>query len=327
MNTNNENCIFCEAACNTHRRSALSYQEYMCNNCGEYCVSDSFKPNINQRMLSIMHYYIRHIFIANDKPLLFVKDIKGINDDGADYNYIDIEMLENLQPKTLNDRIDMVMLNLSIEIRFLGDSLSIPDSYKEVKYRNYFMVDDAYSPEQFWKQVKEMIAILLEYGLIKCSIVIPIKTDEYTFTALGWNHVSKLQAKNKVFPQAFVAMWFSPDTELARSQIVQAVKDCGYLPVIIDEKEHNNQIVPEILFEIQRSKFVVADLTGHRNGVYYEAGYSQALGKEVILTCKDDDFKSRHFDVAQINTIRWIDEDNLYNSLMKRIEATVGLNK
>jgi len=65
-------------------------------------------------------------------------------------------------------------------------------------------------------------------------------------------------------------------------------------------------------------------LTGHRNGVYYEAGYAHGLEKEVILTCREGDFDDQHFDVAQIATIRWKDDDDLYKKLVKRIEATVG---
>ena len=42
------------------------------------------------------------------------------------------------------------------------------------------------------------------------------------------------------------------------------------------EEEHNNQIVPEIFYEIRQSNYIIADLTGHRNGVYYEAGYAEA---------------------------------------------------
>ena len=104
----------------------------------------------------------------------------------------------------------------------------------------------------------------------------------------------------------------------------------GYIPRMIDEKEHNNQIVPEILFEISRSKFVVVDVTYPNYGAYYEAGYAEALGKEVIICCREDVFNSNqkpHFDIAQKSSIVWKDEEDLENRLFRRIEATVGLNK
>ena len=89
-------------------------------------------------------------------------------------------------------------------------------------------------------------------------------------------------------------------------------------------KEHNNQIVPEIFKEIDDSEFVIADLTGHRGGVYYEAGYAMAKEKTVILSCRDGE--NTHFDVAQINTIYWQNEDDLFERLIRRIKATVGEN-
>ena len=33
-------------------------------------------------------------------------------------------------------------------------------------------------------------------------------------------------------------------------------------------------IPSEIISEIKRSKFMIADLTGYRGGVYYEAGFA-----------------------------------------------------
>ncbi len=125
--------------------------------------------------------------------------------------------------------------------------------------------------------------------------------------------------------KVFIAIWFDDPMQKARETIMKAIKFCGYEPIIIDIKEHNNQIVPEIFKEIENSKFVVADLTGQRGGVYYEAGYAIAKEKKVILSCKEGE--STHFDVAQINTIYWKDETDLFERLTKRIEATIGLNE
>ena len=125
--------------------------------------------------------------------------------------------------------------------------------------------------------------------------------------------------------KVFVAMWFDDSMKKARESIEKVISDCEYKPMLIDIKEHNNQIVPEIFKEIDDSTFVVADLTGHRGGVYYEAGYAMAKGKQVILCCKDGE--TTHFDVAQINTIYWKDEDDLYERLIKRIKATIVENR
>ena len=123
--------------------------------------------------------------------------------------------------------------------------------------------------------------------------------------------------------QAFIAMSFDDSMKTARKSIVKAVEDSGYKAMLIDVKEHNNQIVPEIYREIEDSAFVVADLTGQRGGVYYEAGYAVAKDKPLILSCKKSTEEKPHFDVAQINTIFWEDEEDLYARLSKRIKATI----
>lgn len=115
-------------------------------------------------------------------------------------------------------------------------------------------------------------------------------------------------------------------TEQIRQAFKDAIIKCNYIPKVIDEKEHNHQIVPEILYEISKSKFIIVDVTFPNYGAYYEAGYAEALGKEVIICCKDTALKDVHFDIAQKSAVIWTDEEDLKNRLCRRIEATVGLN-
>ena len=88
-------------------------------------------------------------------------------------------------------------------------------------------------------------------------------------------------------------MWFNPGTEAAYSHGIRpAVEACGYSAMRIDHKEHVNKIDDEIIAEIRRSKFIVADFTFEpekpRGGVYFEAGFAFGLGKPVIWTCQEE---------------------------------------
>ena len=121
--------------------------------------------------------------------------------------------------------------------------------------------------------------------------------------------------------QIFVAMCYAPDMEKARYAIKEAIINKQYNAMVIDEKEYSNFIVPEMLMEIERSVIVVADLTHQRGGVYYEAGYARAFDIPVIMTCKEQDFDNVHFDVKQMNIIKWENEEDLKNKLSRRIEA------
>src|SRR5271165_6192652 len=78
----------------------------------------------------------------------------------------------------------------------------------------------------------------------------------------------------------------------------------GVIPRI-DRKEHDGKIDDQIIAEIRRSAFVVADFSGHRGGVYYEAGFAHGIGRRVIFTCKQAEIDKLHFDIRQYNTILW----------------------
>jgi len=121
----------------------------------------------------------------------------------------------------------------------------------------------------------------------------------------------------------FVAMSFDESLLEVRDVISEVITHEGFSPILIDSKEHNNQIVPEIFNEIDKSKFVIADLTHHKTGVYYEAGYAKGKEKEVIFTCRKDEFEKRHFDVAQTNTIVWDTTSDLKERLIRRIDAMI----
>jgi nucleoside 2-deoxyribosyltransferase len=45
---------------------------------------------------------------------------------------------------------------------------------------------------------------------------------------------------------------------------------------------HNDDINFAILAEIRRAQFIVADITGARGGVYFEAGFAKALGRDAF---------------------------------------------
>lgn len=124
----------------------------------------------------------------------------------------------------------------------------------------------------------------------------------------------------------FCAMWFNPDVKpLWIEAIEPAIREAGYEPLRLDEsKEYNNRVDDEIMASIRASRFVVADFTGNRGGVYYEAGFAHGLGLDVIFMCREGD--DLHFDVRQYNCIYWT-MDNLEEAkkrLKNRILATLG---
>jgi hypothetical protein len=146
-------------------------------------------------------------------------------------------------------------------------------------------------------------------------------------TPSGYSHIDSLSDKKIDSQIGFCAMWFSQDVlPIWTDAIAPAIKNSGHDPKRIDSHQHNNRIDDEIIAMIRRSKFVVADFTGQRGGVYFEAGFALGLGQQVIWTCKKSELHNVHFDNRQYNFILWEDDklEDFKVALQNRIEATIG---
>ena len=84
-----------------------------------------------------------------------------------------------------------------------------------------------------------------------------------------------------------------------------------------------SQFFDEIIGQIRKSKMMVADFTGNRQNVYFEAGFAYGLGLNVIYTCKEEEKERIHFDIQHNNFIFRKDEFDLYKRLKQRIAATI----
>ncbi|MGH7099637.1 MAG: hypothetical protein ACREE4_18525 [Stellaceae bacterium] len=169
-------------------------------------------------------------------------------------------------------------------------------------------------------------AIALAQYLVELGALRVEKTP-YRWVVTAKAHIiyDEMTGKRAISTQAFVAMWFQESIKDAyNSGFAKAITDAGYEPFRIDRKEYEEKIDDEIIAEIRRSAFLIADFTGHRGGVYYEAGFAHGLGKRVIFTCKSDDLDNLHFDVRQYNTIKWNTPSEIVAPLQNRILALFG---
>lgn len=162
---------------------------------------------------------------------------------------------------------------------------------------------------------------LAELGAIKLAN----NGQEALLTTKGhvmYDELSVLRASGK---QAFVAMWFDNSMNDAFTNgIAPAIQGAGYEALRIDRKEHDQKIDDQIVAELRRSAFVVADFTEHRGGVYYEAGFAHGLNQHVLFTCRKDHLPKLHFDVRQFNTIDWTVPADIVTPLQNRILAVLG---
>lgn len=150
-------------------------------------------------------------------------------------------------------------------------------------------------------------------------------SGQVTITAPGWDYLDKHASDLEEKTQAFVAMSFSDDMRpLWKDAIEPAVKKAGYTAYRVDEEPHSDNIIFKIMAEIKNSRFVVADVTEQKNGVYFEAGYALGLGLPVIWCVRKNDAGNVHFDTAQYNQVRWDSSEQLKESLYDFICAIIG---
>jgi len=169
-------------------------------------------------------------------------------------------------------------------------------------------------------EVRVLFRLLEHEGLIDLH-----QGSAVRITPKGYVEAEQLSSSRSASTQGFVAMSF--DSSMTDSYVygfAPAITTAGYKPLRIDGKEHVNSISDEILSEIRRSRFIVADYTLTNNGVYFEAGFAIGLGVTVIPTCRKDYLKQLHFDVRHINTLEWETPAQLSQKLAARISAVIG---
>ncbi len=305
-----------------------------CNSCGNFEI-DTFvqlSKTLNKNELASYLYYnglISHpINNEQEKFYNFIGEKNVFEEKFERYPwsyFVSKETVENWYPKTFSEKIDSILLGLAKTSKYDGDIvvLSYNQALSACFVKRFNEDGSTISFDERNKQLNFLINYLKETEYITSHNT---NTDtSYIIKTKGIERIDLLQKRNSNSKTAFVAMSFAPEMKPIREAISSAIYESGYIPRIMDEIEHNHQIVPEMLYEIRQAKFIVTELTGHNNGAYFEEGYAIGLGKEVIQICKKEAFEADgHFDVKQVNTIMWEDAEQLKNALIGRIKATIS---
>lgn len=177
--------------------------------------------------------------------------------------------------------------------------------------------------------VNEMeVRTLIEYLESEGTLAKRGNTGEFYIVKLqprGWQLLESLAAPNRESAQGFVAMSFSPEMlEIYESNIAPAIRAAGYEPTHVGKVEFTGDIIEEITRQVRRSRFIVADFTDQKHGVYWEAGFALGMGLPVFWTCRQDFVGKCHFDTNHFNHIVWTEPDDLGTRLTRRIEAMIG---
>ncbi|POO56164.1 hypothetical protein [Agrobacterium rosae] len=280
---------------------------------GEYIITRSAKSELHylstRQKAYLTTWLIAQRRAGNDQPTITVAEIK---------------IAEAATAKSLTARRDSMLNAIQNHSSGLGQSVT----YSNANILPYILAETE-SLQIF--EVSAIVRFCTNDGLISSY------GNDISLTYSGYSRLEELSFKASSLTQVFVAMWFGSEVAQAYNEgIVPAIIDAGYKPMRIDQKEHNNKIDDEIIAEIRRSRFLVADFTCGlveadrtmtaipRGGVYYEAGFAQGLGIPVIWCCREDHINHVHFDTRQFNHITWTTPEELREKLRNRIGAVIG---
>ena len=271
-----------------------------------------------------------------------------------------LDDVERRRPLSTHERADRLLSFIHKKTPVIGQRFCFSLRYKS-KEPDRWLTCETFARMQAWTEATKAeparldddeVVYLLDFytqkGLIDRKVFEPEDRRpgkenyfEYVITPEGHTHLEEMEKRPVDSKQAFVAMWFDESMKEAYEQgIKAAILDAGYEPLRIDRKEHNNKIDDEVIAEIRRSRFLIADFTsdfdfakdienperkGARGSVYYEAGFAHGLNIPVIFTCREDVVDKAHFDTRQYNHITWTPKhlDKFRKALINRISATI----
>ncbi|MCK9993987.1 MAG: hypothetical protein Dbin4_02507 [Alphaproteobacteria bacterium] len=237
-----------------------------------------------------------------------------------------VERFAQNKPLPVHERADRLLIHLNRLSPIIGSRF--PTDLNDESHW-VFLEMLAWTESTTEGELNYLLNYLEESGWIKERNFMFDSSRTSPITVKGYARLAELATKQINSSQGFVAMWFDESlTEAYDKGIVPGIEDAGYKPLRIDKKEHANKIDDEIIAEIRRSRFLVADFThgthGHRGGVYYEAGFAHGLNIPVFFTCRKDLIDLIHFDTRQYNHIKWTDYTDLRKQLADRISAVIG---
>lgn len=300
-------CIFCGGRLKYSRESRTLNHNCSCENCGDYRIALKALEDLPARLDGEL----------KDRVYLISGYLREMTDRGLSAEIITTENYLGLLdsafiPKTVMEKLNKFLLHLYRKTEFFQQWVKVRPDQPAV----------AYAKNK--NELEHIISATYEEGYLRSGG----SESSYSLNLSGITRAEKLLKGATDNRQCFVALWYEDSIlQVYEEHIKRAVVDSGYQPLAILEKEHNNKICDEILDEIRRSRCVVADFSGHRGGVYFEAGFALGLGLPVIWTCREQDFDKDkvHFDVDHYNFIVWKHGEHLYERLKNRISATIPL--
>jgi hypothetical protein len=219
---------------------------------------------------------------------------------------------------TPQEKLDAVLEYIHSKTEFDGQKLYI--YYSDLEYEDAFRA-------LYLKNAGELVyylQMLREDGYLSFPEDHQLLNGAF-ITIKGLNKLLTIQEK-KNSRICFVAMSFSPELENVYTHaIAPAITENGFVPLLLRDQqlEADKTINDAILAGLKKARFTLADFTGHRANVYFEAGFALGRGQKVIYSCKADQLDEAHFDTRNFQHLVWKDEEDFRKKLSDKIQAYI----
>lgn len=303
-----DSCLICDSPSIENLEERGTRVQFECPVCYDVIISSSVMGRISNMpddrwLLSAYFRKLRDNPTPDDK-IITTGNLSQIVDE-----------MKSLKPTTIIEAQNRVL-------EYFGNKSDLMGSWVKYDFHSY---RDAVIEKQ---TIEYVIESFLERGFLEVKRAHAggnyfLKGD-FRLTMDGWKAFEEIYRQRFHSKQAFIAMNFDESClDIWKKAIIPAFDDTEFKPYRIDEDRHLDNINNKIIAEIRKSRFVVAEFTGHKHGVYFEAGFAMGLGIPVIWICKESDFDKTHFDTKHFNHIVWKDYEELKKELHWFIRANI----
>lgn len=336
MYLNNYVCKFCDNQGTSSLLDGFDHRIIDCPQCGKYVISDNYLLSLDGKELNCINSYLLYNN-GKDKIINYFGDekyLRYLQENHDNLVYFSPELKKQYLNIKFLDIIDSFLIWVWKQCEYLGQTITLDlDSFDRALFIKKFKTqNEQYTFDEINEQ-RQIILKYLEYDddprsnryLENLELNYEEQYIAFKLTLKALRKIENIQKNLSYGKKVFIAISFADETKIIREAIKNGIVNAGYEPTIINERIHNQQIVPEIFKQIRDAKFLVIDVSVPNNGAYYEAGYASGLGKEVIFCCKKEIFENEktrpHFDVSQKQMIIWTDERELSEKLSSWIKS------
>lgn len=294
------NCPICN---NLSKEEPTNRDGYhlICPKCGEYFISQSLE--------SMLQY--EHNKKYNYKISSWISEQNKIFDNIPHLVSTNLDTIKNQREKTIKEKFDCFMKTIS--------SLNTGQIY-QFNFNHCYIYDDNELGIFYQKALDNKYI----NGTIQKYLDGSLSMMYQGICFDGLEYIESLAQTNENSKNIFAAFYFTKELQsIFDNDVKEIIEELGlnYTRVSSSTTDTNKTINDEIIGKIKSSKIVIADFSGQRNSVYFEAGLAMGLNIPVIWTCKKEEEKELSFDTRQYPHILWETKEDLKEKLRNRIKA------